>query len=237
MPRDAAVGGRGPHPPGVPAGVLGAPGRPPRLGRGLHHPPPRGRRHRRARHRLRRPLRRRRPPPRRRRGHRVLARLHPRGVWRADGGHHRRPHQDLRRLRQPRVGPGRERPQAHALDGDGHPRHPRQVRRPPPQHAHARLAPARAPAQDRQRDHRALRPAGPPVRLLHRQERAGGPLAQGARAAGVLRHRGRAPGDEGGARGVHRRLYRPAPRAAAAGRVRRRPLRAVEEHLLGPTGR
>ena len=80
---------------------------------------------------------------------------------------------------------GRELPQAPALDRQGRARHHRQARRPPAQHADARLAAAREAPPHRAGDARPLRAARPPLRYGEAPVGARGSRVQTSRTRGV----------------------------------------------------
>ena len=106
-------------------------------GRALPRPSARGRQHPR-RHEAGRRLRRRRPAPRRRRGHADHHRADPRArsAPTSRTSSKASPRSARSRSRPAKSG-RRELPQDAAGDGRRHPRHPRQARRPPAQHADA----------------------------------------------------------------------------------------------------
>ena len=152
----------------APAGLrllgLRAPGTGPPFRRALPHPPPGGRRLP-GRHEARRRGHRRRPAPRRRRGHADHHRAHPGAVRPRGRARRRGRHQDQRHpLLVERGAAGRELPQDAAGDGGRHPRHPRQARRPPAQHADAQPPARGAPHADRPGDARHLRADRQPAR-------------------------------------------------------------------------
>ena len=98
----------------------------------------------------------------------------------------RRRHQAVRHhVPEPRRPPGRELPQDDGRDGPGHPGHPDQARRPPAQHAHARLDAEAEAAGEGQGDARDLRPAGAPARHPRDQVGARGPRLRDAPPAQV----------------------------------------------------
>ena len=108
-----------------------------------------------------------------------------------------------------RRGAGRELPQDDGRDGHGHPGHPHQARRPPPQHAHAGRAGEAEADREGQGDAGDLRAPGPPARHPRHQVGARGPRVRGAAPAQV-------PGDQGPGQ--------PAARGARALRLTRRRL-------------
>ena len=144
------------------------------LGRTLPRPPPGGRQPP-CRHAFGRRGRGRRPAPRRGRGHPHLHRarrraLRSRGRPRRRGGH-----QALQHPVFVQGGPaGRELPAHVPGDGGRHPRHPRQARRPPAQHADPRARPRREAGAHRPRDPRHLRAHRQPAGHEQGQERARG---------------------------------------------------------------
>ena len=92
---------------------------------------------------------------------------------------------------------GREPAQDVPGDGQGHPRHHHQARRPPAQHADAREPPAREAAGDRARDARHLRADRAPPRHLEDQVGARGrvpalprPAVVSARSSSASQRRG-----------------------------------------------
>ena len=122
----------------------------------------------------------------------------------------RRRHQaDPHPLQSKRRGAGRELPQDDRRDGQGHPGHPHQARRPPAQHAHARSLPqAEADREGPARRSRSTRrsptasastrssgssrtsPSRPRIRASTSE--ISGARRQAARRARALRHRGAA---------------------------------------------
>ena len=127
-------------------------------------------------------------------------------VRRRDRADRRRRHEDrLPRLPEPRGAAGRELPQAPALDREGRPRHPDQARRPPAQHAHARLPPRGEAPADRAGDDGPVRADGAPLRHGADAVGARGPLLQVPRARGVQGAREARLGEARAPRGAHRR--------------------------------
>ena len=219
--------GRPRHPPpGV--HLLGgrAQGAGPRLGRALPRAPPRGRRHPR-RDADGPDLRRGRAPARRPRGHPDHPRAAP-GVLRQGRAPHRRGrHEDLEDpVRHLRGAPGRDLPEDAPGDGRRHPRHPRQARRPAPQHAHAAAPARRPPAAHLARDPRHLRPDRGPARDGEGQERARGPRLPVPRPRRLQDARRARRGAPAGGEPLHRADPLDGGGEAALGRGSPRPSRA-----------
>ena len=127
--------------------------------------------------------RRERAAPRRRRGHRVtLADVEAR-VRQGDRRDRRRADEDRQAAdgRLDAGAAGRELPQAAAVDREGRARHHRQARRPPAQHADARLAAAGEAPPHRAGNARPLRAARAPLRYGEAAVGARGPRVQASR--------------------------------------------------------
>ena len=162
----------------------------PAVGRGLHHAPGRrGQDLRRHAPRHRDAVRG--AAARHGRGHARVAGGGARGVRRGDRRAGRRRHQAHRAdLPVARRGAGRELPQDDGRDGDGHPGHPDQARRPPAQHAHDRRDAQAEADREGARDARHLRADRPPARYPRDQVGARGPGLPDPAPAQVQRDQG-----------------------------------------------
>ena len=206
-----------PRPEGLRVRLRAARGSAPCQRRGLHRPPGRRgedlRRHAaRHRHALRGPA------ARHRRGHERLARRGHAGLRRRGGRARGRRDQAVRgHLPEPRRSPGRELPQDDGRHGPGHPGHPHQARRPPAQHAHARLDAEAEAAGEGQGDARDLRAARAPSRHPRDQVGARGSLLLDAPPAQVQRDQAAGQPAAHRARGL-RLTRRPVSREGAGGR-------------------
>ncbi len=126
------------------------------------------------------------PAARRGRRHAYHAGQDPRAVRRRRRAHRRRRHQDRRHpVFVDRRAAGGELPQDAAGDGRRHPRHPRQARRSPAQHAHAAAHGRRQARAHRAGDARHLRADRQPPRHEPHQERARGAVVPLPRAGRV----------------------------------------------------
>ena len=139
-----------------------------------------------------------------------------------------------------RRAPGGKLPQDAAGDGRRHPRHPRQARRPPPQHAHAAAHGRRQARPHRAGDARHLRADRQSPRHEPHQERARGAVVPLPRAGGVSvaeePRRSQAPAHAGHDRAAGRRHPQQAERGAGAGDQHRRPRQAPLQHLAEAEG-
>ena len=159
---------------------------------------------------------RRRAAARHRRGHRRHARGDRGGVRHRGRAARRRGHQALQDpLREPGGPPGRELPQADRLDVERHPRAGGQARRPPPQHAHARLHDQAEADPEGQGDARGLRAARAPPRHPLAQVGARGPRLRDAAPQAVQRDPADGQPAPARPRGVHRG-GRPDPRTSSS---------------------
>ena len=128
----------------------------------------------------------RRAAPRRRRRHADHDRKNSGALRRRSCARGRRRDEDQRHsILVERRAPGRELPQNAAGDGRRHPRHPREARRPPAQHAHASHMPEDRQTRTAQETHRHLRAHRQPARHEQDQERARGAVVQVSRSGGL----------------------------------------------------